>query len=490
MAIGPRLEIRQSQSLVMTPQLQQAIKLLQLTSLDLMGYVDQELERNPLLQNPEPQADPDRPEPTPEPPAPAKDTADTLADDGAIGERADDADASFENVWEPESGGGQWSNGSAAPDDAMSTWEDMTSESPRLRDHLERQFMLERYGPADRMIAMRLIDAIDGDGYLRIDLREIALEIGAAREAVEAVLGVIQTFDPTGVGARNLAECFTLQLKARDRFDPAMQALVENLDLLANRDFARLRDVCQIDGEDLTDMIEELRLLDPKPGSSFESPPVEVVAPDVIMRRAPDGDWAVELNPETMPRVLVDSGYCETMRAKARHKQEREFLTEHLASANWLVKALQQRANTILKTSAEIIRRQDAFFQQGVIGLKPMTLKDVADSIEMHESTISRVVNGKYIATPRGVVELRSFFTAAIGGRGDLDAMSAEAVRFRIKALIDAEPLDGVLSDDRIVVILKGDGVDIARRTVAKYREAMRIPSSVKRRRQKLALAS
>lgn len=491
MAIAPRLEFRQAQSLVMTPQLQQAIKLLQLTSLDLMAYVDQEIERNPLLESAAAETDPIAPDPVVEAAPDARDSAEALADDGDIAQRANDADASFENVWEHDGAPafGAAGGGGGGFEDTGLSWEDALTERPRLRDHLERQFSLERHSAAEKMIAWRLIDAIDQDGYLRADLEEIAIEVVADPATIEGVLARIQTFDPVGVGARDLAECFALQLKARDRHDPAMAALVDNLGLLAKRDFAALRKVCGVDGEDLVEMIEELRLLDPKPGSSFEAPPVEVVAPDVIMRRAPDGDWSVELNPETMPRVLVDSGYCEAMRARVRDKSDREFLTENLASANWLAKALQQRANTILKTSVEIIRRQDAFFREGVIGLKPMTLKDVADAIEMHESTISRVVNGKYIATPRGVVELKSFFTAALGGR-DGDALSAEAVRFRIKALIDAEASDKVLSDDRIVEILMADGVEIARRTVAKYREAMRIPSSVQRRRQKLALAS
>ncbi len=493
MAIGPRLEFRQAQSLVMTPQLQQAIKLLQLTSVDLLAYVDQELERNPLLDGVASDADaPDR-DLARERADDRRDTADALADDGGLAERAADADTAFDNVWDTDTTGqagvSAWGNGGGNETDALN-WEDALTERPCLRDHLERQFLLERHTPAERLIAMRLIDAIDADGYLRVDIDELAEEVGAAASLLDAVLKQLQTFDPVGVASRNLSECFAAQLRARDRYDPAMQALVENLELLAKQDFAALRKICAVDGEDLTDMIQELRLLDPKPGSSFEAPPVEVVIPDVLMRRGDDGTWVVELNPETMPRVLVDAGYCETMRAKAREKTEREFLTENLASATWLVKALQQRANTILKASAEIVRRQEAFFEKGVIGLKPMTLKDVADVIQMHESTISRVVNGKYLATPRGVVELKSFFTVALGGGGDADAQSAEAVRHRIKTMIDQEPPDGVLSDDRIVVMLQDDGVEIARRTVAKYRESLRIPSSVQRRRQKIALAS
>ena len=516
MAIGPRLEFRQAQSLVMTPQLQQAIKLLQMTSVDLSAYVEQELERNPLLDRERPDNPGDtgttsaddtsgRDEPGTEldsaeagSDVSMPDSADALVNDMAVAERAADTDADYENVWDGDrsvDGGGAggtslWGKGGGGFDEDGASWEESTVDKPTLRVHLETQLNLECNNPAERMIGLRLIDLIDQDGYMRADMDELASEVGTDVQLIEAMLNHIQKLEPVGIGARNLAECFALQLKDRNRFDPAMQGLVENLQLLADRDFKSLRTICGIDGEDLVDMINELKLLDPKPGSSFEAPPVEVVAPDVLMRRGPDGDWIVELNPETMPRVLVDMGFCVSLRAKVREKTDREFLTENLASANWLVKALQQRAHTILKTSAEIVRRQDAFFQHGVIALRPMTLKDVAEVIEMHESTISRVVNGKYIATPRGVVELKSFFTAAIAGVGGGETSSAEAVRLKIKRLIEEEAANAVLSDDQIVAFLKADGVEIARRTVAKYREALYIPSPVQRRRQKLALAS
>ena len=516
MAIGPRLEFRQARSLVMTPQLQQAIKLLQLTSMDLTAYVEQELERNPLLDRERPDNLGDTgaaaADDTANRDAPGSevdsadagsdvsspDSADALVNDLAVAERAADTDADYENVWDGDrsvdSGGlggtSPWGKGGGGFDEDGASWEESIADQPTLRVHLETQLNLECKDPADQMIGLRLIDLIDQDGYMRADMAELSEELGADLTQVEALLSQIQTLEPVGIGARNLAECFALQLKDRDRYDPAMQGLVENLQLLADKDFKTLRAICGVDGDDLVDMISELKLLDPKPGSSFEAPPVEVVAPDVLMRRGPDGDWIVELNPETMPRVLVDTGFCESLRAKVREKTDREFLTENLSSANWLVKALQQRAHTILKASAEIVRRQDAFFQHGVIALRPMTLKDVAEVIEMHESTISRVVNGKYVATPRGVVELKSFFTAAIAGVGGGETSSAEAVRLKIKRLIDEEASNAVLSDDQIVALLKIDGIEIARRTVAKYREALYIPSSVQRRRQKLALAS
>lgn len=516
MAIGPRLEFRQAQSLVMTPQLQQAIKLLQFTSMDLSAYVEQELERNPLLERERPDNlhdnGPTAADDTTNRDAPgceidsadagsdvyAPDSADALVNDLAVAERAADTDADYENVWDGDrsvesrglGGTSPWGKGDVSFDEDGATWEELTADQPTLRVHLETQFNLECKDPADQMIGLRLIDLIDQDGYMRADMVELSEELGADLAHIEVLLSQIQKLEPVGIGARNLAECFALQLKDRDRFDPAMQGLVDNLPLLADKDFKALRLICGVDADDLVDMITELKLLDPKPGSSFEAPPVRVVAPDVFMRRGPDGDWIVELNPESMPKVLVDNGFSETLRAKAREKTDREFLKENLASANWLVKALQQRAITILKTSAEIVRRQDGFFQHGVIGLRPMTLKDVAEEIDMHESTISRVVNGKYIATPRGVVELKSFFTVAIPGLGGGEASSAEAVRFKIKRLIDEEASNAVLSDDQIVALLRIDGIEIARRTVAKYREALYIPSSIQRRRQKLALAS
>lgn len=516
MAIGPRLEFRQAQSLVMTPQLQQAIKLLQLTSVDLNAYVDQELEKNPLLDRERDDGLGDtgalsgddvqtRDAPGSEIESAdagtdqtSNDTADALVNDTAVAERAADTDADYENVWDGDrsldssglGGTSPWGNGGGGFDSDGASWEETTADTPTLREHLEGQFTLECRDPVDRIIGLRLIDLVDRDGYIRAELEELAIELGADLKDLERVLTTLQTLEPVGICARNLAECFSLQLIDRKRYDPAMQAMVENLQVLADRDFARLREICGVDGEDLTDMISEIKLLDPKPGSSFEAPPVEVVAPDVLMRRGQDGDWVVELNAETMPKVLVDSGFCESLRAKARGKDDREFLTENLASASWLVKALQQRAQTILKASAEIVRRQDAFFRVGVVGLRPMTLKDVAETIEMHESTISRVVNGKYMATPRGVVELKSFFTAAIPGVGDGDTISAEAVRYKIRIMIDSELSDAILSDDQIVTILKSDGINIARRTVAKYRDSLHIPSSVQRRRQKLALAS
>ncbi len=339
--------------------------------------------------------------------------------------------------------------------------------------------------PRDQLIGQYLIDLVDETGYLTGDLADVADKLGAPPARVEAVLRVLQTLDPTGVCARGLAECLIIQLKERDRFDPAMQALVEHLDLLAKRDLGALRKLCGVDDEDLLDMIAELRALDPKPGLAFGSAPVQPVVPDVFVRKGQDGTWVVELNSDTLPKVLVSQTYYAEVSKTTKNAAEKAYLADCLQSASWLVRALDQRAKTILKVATEIVRQQDAFLLFGVAHLKPLNLKTVAEAISMHESTVSRVTANKYMATSRGIFELKYFFTSAIAASDGGEAHSAEAVRHRIKKLIDAETIGDVLSDDTIVEKLRGDGIDIARRTVAKYREAMRIPSSVQRRREK-----
>jgi RNA polymerase sigma-54 factor len=341
------------------------------------------------------------------------------------------------------------------------------------------------------MIGRYLIDLVDESGYLVGDLGDVAEKLGAPIADVEAVLMTLQTFDPPGVCARNLTECLAIQLRERDRFDPAMQSLVAHLDLLAKRDFAALRKICGVDEEDLADMVAELRRLNPKPGLKFGSAPVQPVIPDVFVRQAADGTWLVELNSDTLPKVLISQNYYAKISKTARNDGDKAFLTNCLQTASWLVRALDQRAKTILKVSTEIVRQQDAFLAHGVQYLKPLNLKTIAEAIGMHESTVSRVTANKYMATSRGIFELKYFFTSAIAAADGGDAHSAEAVRHRIKQLIDGESADDILSDETIVDKLKASGVDLARRTVAKYREAMRIPSSVQRRREKqAALAS
>jgi RNA polymerase sigma-54 factor len=336
------------------------------------------------------------------------------------------------------------------------------------------------------LIGAHLIALLCPAGRLTADPAAIADAMAVTLEHVERVRTRMMRFDPVGLFARDLRECLAAQLAERDRLDPAMAALLDNLDLLARRDLRRLTAVCGVDTEDLTDMIAEIRSLDPKPAASYDSAPVQLVIPDILMRPSLDDTWVIELNPDTMPRLLVNERFFARVAPRAR-KEDRLFMAEQLASANWLVRSLQQRAQTILKVAAEIIRQQDGFMRRGVAHLRPLILRDIAEAVEMHESTVSRVTANKYIATPRGTLELKYFFTTAIPGT-DGESHSAEAVRYRIRSMIDAEAADDILSDDAIVTALRDEGVDIARRTVAKYREALRIPNSVQRRREKAAL--
>jgi RNA polymerase sigma-54 factor len=405
----------------------------------------------------------------------------------------------LENVF-PDDSGEKTSKSAEAPPPSYSEWsgagspagedynlEAFVSAETTLANHLAEQMALAISNPAGRMIAQYLIDMVDEAGYLTGDLDTVAEKLGAECRDVELVLAVLQTFDPAGVCARNLTECLAIQLKERDRYDPAMRALVEHLDLLAKRDLAGLRRICGVSDDDLADMIAEIRMLNPKPGLAFGSTTVQPIVPDVFVRSAPDGTWQVELNSDTLPKVLINQRYHAQVSKTTRNDKEKAYIADCLQTATWLVRALDQRAKTILKVSSEIVRQQDGFFARGVQHLRPLNLKTVADAISMHESTVSRVTANKYMATNRGIFELKYFFTSAIAAADGGEAHSAEAVRHRIRQLIDSESAAEVLSDDTIVEKLRGAGIDIARRTVAKYREAMRIPSSVQRRREKLA---
>ena len=525
MALTQRLEFRQSQSLVMTPQLMQAIKLLQLSNLDLVAFVEDELERNPLLERANQDGAPDHGEPAS---GHAEGGGGDFSDNaefssGPDGERSSDGfeagaeewmapdlgtraeieqtlDTGMENVFPEEPADAAARNAQDAAPTAYTEWgggasndddynlEAFVAAETTLSGHLAEQLAVAFPDPANRMLGQYLIDLVDDAGYVPPDLGDADEKLGTSRAAVEAVLAVLQKFDPPGVCARSLSECLAIQLRERDRYDPAMQALVENLDLLAKRDIASLRKICGVDDEDIADMIGEIRHLDPKPGLKFGSAKTQSVVPDVYVRPGPDGGWHVELNSDTLPKVLVNQVYYSQLSKTIRKDGDKSYFTDCLQNATWLVRALDQRARTILKVATEIVRQQDGFFTQGVAHLRPLNLKAVADAIQMHESTVSRVTANKYMATNRGTFELKYFFTASIASADGGDAHSAEAVRHRIKQLIDAESPTAILSDDTIVERLRGDGIDIARRTVAKYREAMRIPSSVQRRRDKQSM--
>jgi RNA polymerase sigma-54 factor len=502
MALTQRLEIRQSHALVMTPQLMQAIKLLQLSNLDLAAYVEGELERNPLLERRGEDDDGEGERRVADSEAlPDAAAADWVEDgrnrnDGAAQEKpgADlddvppaDADAATSRSnGEAPIGYSEWAGtGASGRDNSDYNLEAFVSVETTLADHLAEQLALTVVDPARRMIGQYLIDLVDEAGYLNGDLALVAEKLGAPSAEVDAVLAILQGFDPPGVCARNLTECLAIQLKERNRFDPAMQALVAHLHLLARRDLAALRRICGVGEEDLTDMIGEIRKLNPKPGLAFGSTLVQPIVPDVFVRSGPDGGFLIELNSDTLPKVLVNQSYHAEVAKTAKSEKDKTYLADCLQTATWLIRALDQRAKTILKVSTEIVRQQDAFFVHGVQHLRPLNLKTIADAIAMHESTVSRVTANKYMATNRGIFELKYFFTSAIAAADGGEAHSAEAVRYRIRQLIDAESPKQVLSDDTIVEKLREAGIDIARRTVAKYREAMRIASSVQRRREK-----
>jgi RNA polymerase sigma-54 factor len=501
MALSASLLLKQTQSLVMTPQLMQSIQLLQMTHLELGQFIAAEIEKNPLLE------------------FSSSDGASDFEGDGRGEGRAEDhdedrpprpsqterlseaLDGGFDNVYQDDAGPRkadapelltQWKSmpGSLGESGEAYDLDDFVAGQVTLKEHVMQQVPFLLHDPVDILVARHLTDLLDDCGYIHQGLDEVASTLGKGVGDIEAVLRKLQTLDPPGIFARSLGECLALQLTARDRFDPAMEALIGNLELLARRDFQSLKRICGVDEEDLLDMLAEIRTLNPKPGNGFEASSTESVVPDVIVQAAPDGGWTVELNPETLPRVLVNQDYYQRVSgSSSREDGDRAFLAECLQNANWLTRSLDQRAKTIMKVASEIVRQQDAFLTCGIDHLRPLNLKTVADAIKMHESTVSRVTSNKYMLTPRGLFELKYFFTVSIAAVEGGEAHSAEAVRHRIRAMIQDEEPEQVLSDDDIVESLKAGGIDIARRTVAKYREAMNIPSSVQRRREKRALA-
>ncbi|UJQ93297.1 RNA polymerase factor sigma-54 [Mariluticola halotolerans] len=498
MALMPRLEIRQAQSLTLTPQLMQSIRLLQLSHLELNAFVETELERNPLLERDE--VSDSEPLTTPEyvtEGSPDRDTVDHGETMGSASSIAEQYDTDVSNVFPEQVGqdsvaqslnkhreGPSMIGLGEAPD-----IDSYVASQISLADHLREQINLILKQPAERLIAQHLIDNLNEAGYMMAACDDIAAQLGATESDVEAVLQRVQGCDPLGVFGRNLSECLAIQLREKDRLDPMMQALLDNLDLVAMHDMTALTRATGADRDDIADMLGELRELDPKPGRAFDGGPVQAVVPDVFVRRGNTGLWEIELNTEVLPRVLVNRTYYASVTRKARNPGEKTFLTDCLQTANWLTKSLDQRAQTILKVAAEIVRQQDAFLEHGIAHLKPMTLKAVAEEIDMHESTVSRVTSNKYLATPRGLFEMKYFFTTALGSTTGGADHSAEAVRHRIRQLIEAESPKAILSDDTIAEMLKAEqGIDVARRTVAKYREGMNIPSSVIRRRQKKAM--
>jgi RNA polymerase sigma-54 factor len=481
MGLGPSLSIRQSQQLVLTPQLRQAIQLLQLSNLELDAFLAEEISKNPLLEA----------------------RSEEGGDEQPAGDFAGDESDSNEAPDDP--GADDLILGQADDDRPLDVdWQSEALETDSFSDVVtssgsEEAFDFDRVQYAAASLAEHLIDQLHGasgavgdlariiaesleeTGYLTVPLEQIADLTGAPLPLVEQALALVQDLDPPGVGGRSLAECLALQAKAADRYDPAMARLIDNLDLLSKGRTADLKRICGVDDDDLADMIRELRAYDPKPGCQFSGQAAQDVTPDVFVRRTRAG-FAVELNQATLPRLLVNRRYYQELKSEPQDKSSRAWLSECLQSASWLVKALDQRARTIVKVVSEIVKRQQGFFERGVSAMKPLTLREVAEAIGMHESTVSRVTSNKYLLCDRGLYELKYFFGSGVAS-AEGDGAAAEAVKAAIRELIDAET--EILSDDAIAALLKQRGFDVARRTVVKYREAMGIGSSIQRRRMR-----
>ncbi len=495
-AHSPRLELRQGQSLVMTQALQQSIKLLQCNSLELREFVEQELEKNPFLLDEEepaersPEGESEQAQNTDDPREAdfsddenfTPDMADSSMEYDSNGDDSVDIEKDYLRHEQNLS-----NTGGSFNDDDERGIEDNPSAQISLREHLLQQLQLQVHDPIQRMIGANLIDLVDDAGYIKDDLQNLSNSLGISLPEVEATLTVLQSFDPSGVGARSLKECLGLQLRDKNRLDPAMQALLDNLPMLAEAKYEELKKRCGVDKDDLRQMIAEIRELNPKPGSNFIYDTSQVMEPDIFIRRLPDGNWHIELNTANFPKVMANKRYYKKITAETRNVKDKQYLTEQFGSASWLVRALEQRAQTMLKVAGELVKQQDAFFRLGVRYLKPLTLKNIALETGYHESTISRVTNGKFLLCPRGTFELKYFFTSGLArAEGSGEDVSSQSVKHYISEMIAKETSDAILSDDDIMERLKERNITVARRTVAKYREALNIPSSPKRKRLKL----
>ncbi len=496
MALGPRLDLRQSQSLVMTPQLQQAIKLLAASNLEIETFISEALEANPLLDTGGP-AEPGEPERI-EIAAPAGEeaTADQLMlagggegdaplDLASVDRDWDTGDGESRSLRDAEWGAAAGSGGDLAE---LPDWEQLRAAEVTLAEHLEAQVGALTEDSRTAFIARHIIGLLDEAGYLSAPLEEVAEDLGVELYEAEAGLTLVQSLDPSGVGARSLAECIAIQAREADRYDPCMAALIANLDLVARGEIARLKRLCRVDDEDFADMLRELRSYNPRPGLAFAPSDAGTIVPDILVSANAGGGWDIALNEETLPRLIVNRGYYLELNAGATSRESQGWLKEKLADAHWLIRALDQRQKTILKTAAEIVKQQDGFFRRGVAELRPLTLREVAERIGMHESTVSRVTSNKYLWCERGTFELKYFFTSGVGriGEGaDGEGASSAAIKARIRALIEAETAKNILSDQQLAEMLQKEGFDLARRTVAKYREAIGLGSSAERRRAK-----
>ena len=476
MQISQNLKLKQSQSLVMTPQLQQAIKLLQLTNLELTDLVEKELEENPFLENQ------------------SSEEEKTVSDDEDITKNIDDSfnngdsisdepyNHDYENRWDNDTNVGNSKNHSEDYNDPGTIIERTQSDKISLKTILFNQAQLEFNDSEEKEMAEILIDYIDPSGLFKEDIMEISSFSGFPLERIENVLRRMQTFEPSGVFARNLKECLIIQLKNIDSHNKTNQIIVDNLELLGNGNLKGLQKITGLSDENLKTEIKLIRSLNPKPGTIYDEGGHNIAQPDVIVTKDKD-EWNVELNNSTLPKVCVNDSYVKEIEKLECKDSDKKYINESLNSARWLIKAIEQRNITTLKISSEIISQQKDFFEKGKKFLKPMILKDVAKKINMHESTVSRVTSEKLMMTPIGIFEMKIFFSASINSINSGESHSAESVRESLRKIISDEPCESPLSDEMLVSRLKGEGINLARRTVAKYRELLNIPASSVRRK-------
>ena len=474
MQITQNLKLKQSQSLVMTPQLQQAIKLLQLNNLELTELVNKELEENPFLENETNEENVEK----------FEDETNDLSESFESGESIADEpkNEDYDNRWDTDLSYQSYSKSSDRDSiDAGSVVEKTLSEQISLKTILKKQAELEFKSETEKKIAELLIDYIEPSGWMITDIEELSNFSGFEKEKIESILLKMQNFEPNGVFARNLKECLIIQLKNEDKLNNHNKKIIENLELLGEGNLKELQKITNLKEEEIKYNVKTIRLLNPG-RTKYSDENNNIFNPDVIVTKN-NQNWDVELNNSTLPKVTVNQEYINEIESLNCSESDKKYITENLNSAKWLIKAIEQRNLTTLKISAEIVNQQKLFFEKGKKYLKPMILKDVAKKINMHESTVSRVTSEKLMLTPRGIFEMKIFFSASICGTNDGDSFSAASVRESLRKLISDEPMNNPFSDEILVNKLQSQGISLARRTVAKYRELLNIPSSSIRRR-------
>lgn len=491
MAITPKLEIKQSQSLLMTPQLRQAINLLQMSNLELSSVIEQELASNPLLEREDDflNQDNEKEQTIDDYASETEDNVDTPLDidiDNTFDDDGSDCEG-YETAndydWQDYA---KNKDKRHSPEEDYDFFEQKLSSTKSLYQHLSEQIQISLADTKEKIIAFRLMSFLDESGYFRGDTKKIAAILHTEESNVTKVLNKLKEFEPSGIFAENLAECIAFQLKEKDRLDIKMQTLLQNLDLLGKREYKRLQKKLNVDEDDLKEMILNIQSTNPKPALEYEQKETDYIIPDVFVRRNKYGEYYVELNSRSLPRVLIDQRYYkEIKRQSEKNKEAKKYLKTQSGSASFLIRALRQRADTILRISEEIVKTQRDFFENGIESLKPMALKDIAEAVEMHESTVSRVTANKYMHTPLGIFELKYFFSSAAGSYSGEDNQSTTAIKHKIKQMIENEDPKKILSDDKISELLAREGLKVARRTVAKYRESLKIAPSSERKREK-----